>query len=58
MDTFTPDNTHPDATSEHLPAVPEGADKRAYERPSFETVGSIPRLTGGSDIFGDMTAPS
>lgn len=43
----------------HAPSFDPAADgpgdpaKRAYERPALETVGSVPRLTGGSDIFGD-----
>ncbi len=32
---------------------PSGPVKRAYEQPEVESIGSVPQITGGSDIFGD-----
>lgn len=32
---------------------PPDLAKKAYDQPEVETIGSVPQITGGSDIFGD-----
>jgi hypothetical protein len=56
MDTYTPDPAPYDwqPPSSEPPAA-EGLDKRAYAEPALRLCGAVPTLTGGSDIFGDMT---
>ena len=49
MDTDLPDGL--DAASPS--PDPCLAPQRAYHEPTLEDVGSVPRLTGGSDFFGD-----
>lgn len=53
MNTHSPAPQHDRPFSDPLAETSESSERRAYERPALETVGSVPRLTGGSDIFGD-----
>lgn len=39
--------------SDPLAEAAAPSERKVYEQPALETVGSVPRLTGGSDIFGD-----
>lgn len=58
MDTYTPGSPSPRHALPHPsnePAEGPGAPgKRTYLEPALRMCGSVPAITGGSDIFGDM----
>ena len=64
MRLFTPaahsrhDRSAPEPSLEGAEVLRDAARKKDYVQPVLETVGSVPRLTGGSDIFGDTTSSS
>lgn len=53
MNTYNSAPQHDLPFSDSSTETSESLERRAYERPALETIGSVPRLTGGSDIFGD-----
>ena len=55
MDTNTLDSQSPLHAPPPAAPSPEGAEhRRAYLEPALTMCGSVPAITGGSDIFGDM----
>lgn len=54
MDTH-PSFSHSDPRASSQPGrgTPAAAPKRPFAKPRLERQGSVPRITGGSDIFGD-----
>ena len=56
MDPYTLDASASPLLDPHAPSSEpsEGLGKRAYAQPALKMCGSVPAITGGSDIFGDM----